>query len=78
MEKSPITESYTTAELASALKVSTRTVRRWIVAGDLQAINIGTPARAQVRITEPAIRAFVKSRAEANGSANLEDEAEES
>jgi len=45
----------TIAEVAESLNVSTRTVRRWIDAGDLVVHRVG----AIVRIAEPDLRAFL-------------------
>ena len=46
---------FTIAEVAESLSVSTRTVRRWIDAGDLIAHRVSTI----VRIAEPDLRAFL-------------------
>jgi excisionase family DNA binding protein len=45
----------TIAEVAERLRVATRTVRRWIAAGELVAHRFG----ASVRIAEADLRAFV-------------------
>jgi excisionase family DNA binding protein len=45
---------FTIAEVAERLRVSTRTVRRWIEAGDLVAYRFGV-----VRIAEADLRAFL-------------------
>jgi excisionase family DNA binding protein len=46
---------FTMGEVANSLSLSTRTVRRWIDAGDLIAHRLGTI----VRIAEPDLRAFL-------------------
>ena len=46
---------FTIAEVAETLSVSTRTVRRWIDAGDLVVHRLNTI----VRIAEPDLRAFL-------------------
>jgi excisionase family DNA binding protein len=46
---------FTIAEVAERLRVSTRTVRRWIKAGDLVAHRFG----GVVRIAETDLRAFL-------------------
>jgi excisionase family DNA binding protein len=46
---------FTIAEIAVRLRVSTRTVRRWIENGDLTAHRFG----AAVRIAETDLRAFL-------------------
>jgi excisionase family DNA binding protein len=46
---------FTIAEVAERLHVSTRTVRRWIEAGDLVAHRIG----GIVRVAESDLRAFL-------------------
>jgi excisionase family DNA binding protein len=47
---------FTIAETAEMLRVCTRTVRRWIAAGELVAHRFGSNA---VRIAEPDLRAFL-------------------
>lgn len=46
---------FTIAEVAEMLRVCTRTVRRWIAAGELVAHRFGNA----VRIAEPDLRAFL-------------------
>jgi excisionase family DNA binding protein len=54
------TESvYTIAEVASALKISTETVRRRIVSGELHAIEIGGDPRRQYRILARDLSAWI-------------------
>jgi excisionase family DNA binding protein len=52
---------FTIAEVAERLHVATRTVRRWIKAGDLVVHRAGSV----VRIAEPDLRAFLAVRREA-------------
>jgi excisionase family DNA binding protein len=52
---------YTVAEIAKLMKVSTKTVRRWIKNGDLIAHRLGR----QLRITESDLAAFIRQRREA-------------
>ena len=52
---------FTIAEVAERLRVSTRTVRRWIMAGDLVAHRPG----GLVRIAESDLRAFLAAHREA-------------
>lgn len=47
---------YTIIEVAKLLKVSTKTVRRWIDAGDLIAHRLGR----QLRITESDLLTFIR------------------
>ena len=51
----PLVSPFTIAEVAERLRVSTRTVRRWIEAGDLVAHRFG----GIVRIAETDLRAFL-------------------
>jgi len=51
----------TISQTADFLQVSTKTVRRWIEAGDLVAHRIGH----QFRISEPDLQTFIKMRREA-------------
>jgi excisionase family DNA binding protein len=61
-EKSPpSTALYTVAQIAERFQVSTKTVRRWIEAGDLIAHRFGR----QLRISEPDLMAFIRMRREA-------------
>ena len=55
MSSRPITRFYTVAQVAELLAVSTRSVRRWIAAGELLAHKFGR----QVRISEINLKAFV-------------------
>jgi excisionase family DNA binding protein len=52
---------YTVLEVAELLKVSDKTVRRWIKAGDLIAHRLGH----QLRLTEADVAAFIRQRREA-------------
>ncbi len=49
---------YTVAEIGELLKVSTKTVRRWIEAGDLTVHRLGR----QIRISEPDLFSFIRQR----------------
>ncbi|MDQ3926026.1 MAG: helix-turn-helix domain-containing protein [Actinomycetota bacterium] len=49
---------YTLAEIAQRLKVSYRTVYRWVQAGELSAYKLGT----EWRIAESDLRAFLEAR----------------
>jgi len=51
---------YTVAEVADLLKVSVKTVRRWVDADDLVVHRLGR----QLRITESDLSAFVRQRRE--------------
>lgn len=51
---------YTVAEVANLLKVSIKTVRRWIDADELVAHRLGR----QLRITESDLSAFLRQRRE--------------
>lgn len=55
-------ETYKVNEIAKFLKVSTRTVRDWIKAGELPAINLGSEIRANWRITKEHFEQFKKVR----------------
>ena len=55
MSTKPMARFYTVAQIADLLKVSTRSVRRWIAKGDLRAHRFGR----QVRISETDLRLFV-------------------
>ena len=58
MSTKPLTRFYTVCQVANLLAVSTRSVRRWIAAGELLAHKFGR----QVRISEIDLRAFVEWR----------------
>ena len=49
---------YTLAEIAQRLKVSYRTVYRWVQAGELPAYKLGT----EWRVAESDLRAFLQAR----------------
>ena len=51
---------FTIKQTAKLLNASTKTIRRWIDAGDLIAHRIGH----QFRISEPDLQAFIKTRRE--------------
>lgn len=52
---------FTIKQTARQLNVSTKTIRRWIDAGDLDAHRFGH----QWRISEPDLQTFIKMRREA-------------
>ncbi len=54
---------YTIAEVASALKISSETVRRRIVSGELHAIEIGADPRRQYRILARDLNAWIGAEA---------------
>jgi excisionase family DNA binding protein len=56
MSTKPMARFYTVAQVADLLAVSTRSVRRWIAAGELLAHKFGR----QIRISEIDLRAFVQ------------------
>jgi excisionase family DNA binding protein len=56
MNAKPVTRFYTVAQVAELLAVSTRSVRRWIVRGELLAHKFGR----RVRISEIDLRVFVE------------------
>ena len=58
MKTEPLTKFYTVAQVADALGVSVRSVRRWIKRGDLVAHHFGTT----VRIAERDLKAFIARR----------------
>jgi excisionase family DNA binding protein len=58
MSTKPLTRFYTVSQVAALLAVSSRSVRRWIAAGELLAHKFGR----QVRISEIDLRAFVEWR----------------
>ena len=49
---------YSTADVASALRVTTRSVKRWIASGALQALKVGS----RWRITSEGLDAFLARR----------------
>lgn len=58
----------TVAETARVLRVCDETVRRWINAGDLEAIHLGR----RVRITETALQVFLEQRSTWTGQPLLD------
>jgi len=52
---SPLPRFFSVTETAASLKVSPKTVRRWIARGDLVTYRFGR----QIRITEADLNAFV-------------------
>ncbi len=57
---SPLPALYTVTETAKLLKVSPRTVRRWIEKGDLRVHRFGR----QIRITDSDLVTFIRQRRE--------------
>ncbi len=57
---SPLPAFYSVTETAKLLKVSPRTVRRWIEKGDLTAHRFGR----QIRITDSDLMTFIRQRRE--------------
>lgn len=53
---------YTIEEVAEVLKVHDRTVRRYIKAGDLKAVNLGSVSQPNWRVQEDDLMAFLESR----------------
>jgi excisionase family DNA binding protein len=62
MSTKSLTRFFSIAQVAEMLAVSTRSVRRWIAAGDLLAHKFGR----QVRISEIDLRDFVAGHRGAN------------
>ena len=60
-------EYWTIDEVAEKLKVSTRTVYRWIDAGDLAIIKLTPGERGNVRVSEQDLRAFLEERRQWRG-----------
>jgi excisionase family DNA binding protein len=56
MSSKSMTRFYTVAEVADLLAISTRSVRRWIAAGELLVHKFGR----RVRISEIDLRVFVE------------------
>lgn len=56
MSSKPIPRFYTVMQVAELLAVSTRSVRRWIAAGELSAHKFGR----QIRISDIDLGAFVQ------------------
>jgi len=61
-------EYWTIDEVAEKLKVSTRTVYRWVDAGDLPVIKLTPGGRGNVRISEQDLREFLEARRSRRGS----------
>ena len=55
-------EYWSVDEVAERLKVSGRTVRRWIEDGELVAIKLAPGMQGRVRIAESDLKAFLDSR----------------
>ena len=62
MMQAPVHEEYyTLEEVAKRLKVSRRTVNRWIEDGELTAIKFA-PGRGHVRVAESDLKDFLERR----------------
>lgn len=55
-------EYWTIDEVAKKLKVSARTVYRWVESGDLPIIKLTPGERGNVRISEQDLREFLDAR----------------
>jgi excisionase family DNA binding protein len=60
-------EYWTIDEVAEKLKVSTRTVYRWVESGDLPIIKLTPGDRGNVRVSEHDLREFVEARRSRRG-----------
>ncbi|MFQ5792433.1 MAG: helix-turn-helix domain-containing protein [Acidobacteriota bacterium] len=58
---SPLPTLYSIRETADLLKVSTKTIRRWIESGELPAHRLGR----QIRISEDDLLTFIRTRRQA-------------
>ncbi len=58
---------WTIDEVAEKLKVSTRTVYRWVEAGDLPVIKLTPGERGNVRISESDLQEFLNTRRSRRG-----------
>jgi excisionase family DNA binding protein len=54
----------TVGDVARELNVSAVTVRRWVAAGDLEALRLGRSASAHYRIERSAVEEFVRPASE--------------
>ena len=55
-------QTLTVAEIAEHLKLNPQTVRDWCKSGQLEAVNVGTPARAIWRVSVTSLERFKRSR----------------
>ncbi len=60
-------EYWTIDGVAEKLKVSTRTVYRWVEAGDLPVIKLTPSERGNVRISESDLQEFLNTRRSRRG-----------
>ena len=51
-------QTLTVAEIAEHLKLNPQTVRDWCKSGQLEAVNVGTPARAIWRVSVTSLERF--------------------
>lgn len=56
MNSKPVSRFFTVSQIAELLSVSTRSVRRWIAAGELLAHKFSR----QVRVSEADLRTFLE------------------
>jgi len=68
MQDEPQREWLTVDEVAAIFRVNIETVRRWIRAGELPALNLGGP-RSGYRIKRADLDAFIASRYRATSKA---------
>ena len=57
----------TAEDVARIVKVSIRTVRRWVAAGQIEIVEIG---KQDYRITREALNRFIQERQKRRGDAN--------
>jgi excisionase family DNA binding protein len=50
----------TVRDVACELGVTTATVRRWLVTGELDGVRLGGSCKARYRVTRHALEAFVR------------------
>jgi excisionase family DNA binding protein len=60
-------EYWTIGEVAEKLKVSTRTVYRWVDSGDLPIIKLTPGEKGNVRVSERDLEEFVEARRSRRG-----------
>jgi excisionase family DNA binding protein len=60
----------TAEDVARIVKVSIRTVRRWVAAGQIEIVEIG---KQDYRITREALNRFIQERQKRRGNAETEN-----
>ncbi|HET7638343.1 MAG TPA: helix-turn-helix domain-containing protein [Ktedonobacteraceae bacterium] len=60
----------TAEDVARIVKVSIRTVRRWVAAGQIEIVEIG---KQDYRITREALKRFIQERQKRRGNAETEN-----